>query len=130
MSARPVARGRSSEGGDLAIALLLCFSVGLLGTGILVQVGVVSLSTAIKYSPWVCVGLAGLTVVAFVGTRSPMDDAICTGLFITGLGGALGTYLIDQGLVVLGTLCYIGLGLLFLLILLNFTKQSREYLGR
>jgi len=127
---RPVSRGRASEGGDLAIALLLCLSVGLLGTGILVQMGVVTLANAVKYAPWFVVGMAGLTILAFIGTKSPTDDVICTGLFITGLGGALGTYLIDNGLVTLGVLCYIGLGVLFLLILMNFAKQSREYMRR
>jgi len=121
---------RSREQGDVGLALLLAFLMGLTGVAVLVSIGKIDVATAVKYAPWTCVGLAGLLVLVVIGTETPTDDAICTGLFITGLGGALGTYLIDSGHVVAGTLTYIGLGLLFLVILLNFTKQTREYLER
>jgi len=112
------------------VMLLLTIVLGGIGIVLLGHFGYIDLAQVGQYMVWVLLGLAGFAIFVAPLTKSKYDDVIAIYLLVLSIGGFIGTYLINNGYVAEGTFVLVGLGMLFILSMVGFAKETYPKLRR
>jgi len=124
-------RKLTSKISDSSVVMLLMSIVfGGLALVLLGHLGYIDLATVGQYMLWIVLGLAGFAIFVTPFTKSKWDDMIALFLLLMSIGGFVATYLINNGYVAEGTFILVGLGVLFVLIMMGFMKETYPHLSR
>jgi len=112
------------------IVLLMTIVFGGLSVVLLGYFGYINLATVGQYIVWILLGVAGFAVFVAPITKSKYDDIIALYLLLLSIGGFIGTYLINNNMVSVGMFVLVGLGLISILLMVGFAKETYPKLRR